>query len=105
MTCWIATLSLNTGSVQLIFFSICPLLRVSTLECGQLMTRGGSVSLTWMLSWQEAVWLLTGLLARKVSVCLPSIISPSSCLAHAGSADTYLRQGEGQAVGLRQYLT
>ena len=32
----------------------------------------------------------TGLAAVKVSGCLPSFISASSCLAHLGSAVTYL---------------
>ena len=35
-------------------------------------------------------WDPTGLFAVKVITCFPRVISPSSCLAHIGSASTYL---------------
>ena len=47
----------------------------------------------------------TGLAAVKVSGCLPSFISASSCLAHLGSAVTYLEDARSLLVSpLRSHL-
>ena len=68
-----------------------PRARAASKEAGQETTLGGSVSFTVMRSVQAAAPPPPpGLAAVKVTSCWPSSTSPSSCLAHLGSAVTYL---------------
>ena len=80
------------GSCHVTICDVSPGSRKVVKGDGQLVTRGTSLSTTWMVKLHEAVKSETGERTVKVTVLMPTGTSPPSCLAQAGFESTYLNQ-------------